>query len=50
MALYKAKKAVKHQLQAQGLKLTHYSAKDIIILAEQYMAQSSWPNNTWPSI
>jgi hypothetical protein len=39
MALYKAKKAVKHRLQAQGLKLTHYSAKDIIILAEQYMAQ-----------
>jgi hypothetical protein len=39
MVLYKAKKAVKHQLRKQGLKVGHYSAKDIVLLAEEYIAQ-----------
>ncbi len=37
LALYSAKKAVKRQLQAQGLKVAHYSARDITILAERYL-------------
>jgi hypothetical protein len=34
----RARQAVKRQLQAQGLKVTHYSAKDISVLANQYLA------------
>ncbi len=30
---------MKRQLQAQGLKVTHYSARDISVLANQYLAE-----------
>ena len=35
----RAKKAVVAQLRAQGLKVHHYSARDIALLTEDYMAQ-----------
>jgi hypothetical protein len=39
MVLYKAKKTVKLRLQSEGLKVSHYSAKEIVELAEQYIAK-----------
>jgi hypothetical protein len=38
-ALYRAKDAVKRQLQAQGHKVAHYSSRDITILAQAYLDQ-----------
>ncbi len=38
-ALQLAKEAVKQQLRAQGLKVAHYSARHITILAEGYLDQ-----------
>ena len=38
-ALYRSTLAVKRQLQAQGLKVAHYSAKEITFLAERYLDQ-----------
>lgn len=37
LARLAARKAVKRQLQAQGLKLTRFSARDIAILANDYL-------------
>jgi hypothetical protein len=31
-------KAAKHQLQAQGLRPTHFSHRDLVIRAEAYLA------------
>jgi hypothetical protein len=39
LAQHRARQAVKRQLQAQGLKVTHYSARDISVLANQYLAE-----------
>jgi uncharacterized lipoprotein YajG len=39
LAQLRARQAVKRQLQAQGLKVTHYSARDISVLANQYLAE-----------
>jgi hypothetical protein len=39
LAQLRARQAVKRQLQAQGLKITHYSARDISVLANQYLAE-----------
>jgi hypothetical protein len=37
LAQLRARQAVKRQLQAQGLKVAHYAARDITILATQYL-------------
>jgi hypothetical protein len=39
LAIQRAKKAVKAQLQAQGHKVAHYSAKEIAVMADQYLSQ-----------
>jgi hypothetical protein len=39
LAQLRARQAVKRQLQAKGEKVTHYSAKDISVLANQYLAE-----------
>ena len=39
LAIQRAKRSVQRQLQAQGLKLAQFSAKDITLLAEGYLAQ-----------
>jgi hypothetical protein len=39
LAIQRAKKAIMAQLQARGEKVAHYSAKDITLLAEAYLAQ-----------
>jgi hypothetical protein len=39
LARQAALKAAKRQLQAQGLKPTHFSHRDLIIRAEQYLAE-----------
>ncbi len=39
LARQAAIKAVKRQLQAQGIKLTNMSHREIVILAEEYLAQ-----------
>ena len=39
LAHREAVKAVKHQLRAQGEKVSHYSAKEITALAEAYLAE-----------
>lgn len=39
LAKQAAIKAVKRQLQAQGIKLTNMSHREIVILAEEYLAQ-----------
>jgi hypothetical protein len=39
LAQLRARQAVKRELQAQGLKVTHYSARDISVLANQYLAE-----------
>jgi hypothetical protein len=38
LARQAAIKATKRQLQAQGLKPTHFSHRDLVIRAEQYLA------------
>jgi hypothetical protein len=38
LALQAAMKAAKHQLQAQGLRPTHFSHRDLVIRAEAYLA------------
>jgi hypothetical protein len=39
LALQRAMKATKHQLQAQGLRVTHFSPRDLVIRAEAYLAE-----------
>jgi hypothetical protein len=39
LARQAAIKATKRQLQAQGLKPTHFSHRDLVIRAEQYLAE-----------
>jgi hypothetical protein len=39
LAQLRARQAVKRQLQAKGEKVTHYSARDISVLANQYLAE-----------
>jgi hypothetical protein len=39
LAMFNAKRAVKAQIRAQGLKVAHFTAKEISILAEDYVAQ-----------
>jgi hypothetical protein len=39
LAQLRARQAVKRQLQAQGLKITHYSARDISVMANQYLSE-----------
>jgi hypothetical protein len=39
LALQRAMKAVKAGLQAQGLRPSHFSHRDLVIRAEQYLAQ-----------
>ena len=39
LARQRAMKAAKHQLQAQGLRPTHFSHRDLLIRAEQYLAE-----------
>jgi hypothetical protein len=39
LAQLRARQHVKRQLQAKGEKVTHYSAKDISVLANQYLAE-----------
>ena len=39
LALYRAKNAVRANIRAKGLKLAQFSAKEITILAEDYLAQ-----------
>jgi hypothetical protein len=39
LAMLRARKAVKRQLQAQGLKVSAYSAADITRLAQQYLSE-----------
>jgi hypothetical protein len=39
LARQAALKAAKRQLQAQGLKPTHFSHRDLVIRAEQYLAE-----------
>jgi hypothetical protein len=39
LARQRAIKATKRQLQAQGLKPTHFSHRDLVIRAEEYLAQ-----------
>jgi hypothetical protein len=39
LAQLRARQHVKRQLQAQGLKVSHYSARDISVLANQYLAE-----------
>jgi hypothetical protein len=43
VAKMRAKKVVVAQLRAQGLKVHHYSARDIALLTEDYMAQHLEP-------
>jgi hypothetical protein len=37
LAQLRARHAVKRKLQAQGLKVSHYSARDICVLANKYL-------------
>ena len=39
IARMRARNAVKRQLRARGLKVSHYSAKEISVLAEEYFVQ-----------
>jgi hypothetical protein len=39
LAQLRARQAVKRQLQAQGLKVSHYSARDISAMANQYLSE-----------
>src|SRR5438876_12032598 len=39
-ALYRAKAAVKREIQAQGLRLCEFTAKEITLRAEDYLAQN----------
>ena len=39
LAMQSARREVKGQIRAQGLKVAHYSAKEISILAEAHLAQ-----------
>jgi hypothetical protein len=39
LAQLRARQAVKRKLQAQGLKITHYSARDIGVVANQYLSE-----------
>jgi hypothetical protein len=39
LAIQRAKKAVQAQLQAQGHKVAHFSAKEITVMAEQFLAE-----------
>ena len=39
IARLRARNAVKKQLRAKGLRVSHFSAKEISILAEEYFAQ-----------
>ena len=39
LAMQSARREVKAQIRAQGLKVAHYSAKEISILAEAHLAQ-----------
>lgn len=36
LSLYRAKKAIERQLQAQGQKLAHYSCRELRLMAEDY--------------
>jgi hypothetical protein len=38
LALQAAMKAAKHQLQAQGLRPTHFSHRELVLRAEAYLA------------
>ena len=56
LAMQSARREVKAQIRAQGLKVAHYSAKEISILAEAHLAQhreqlraeAEHAINTWP--
>jgi len=56
LAMQSARREVKAQIRAQGLKVAHYSAKEISILAEAHLAQhreqlraeAEHTINTWP--
>ena len=56
LAMQGAKRAVKVQIRANGLKVAHYSAKKIAVLAEAHLAQhreqlradAEHTINTWP--
>jgi hypothetical protein len=39
LALQRAIKAAKHQLSAQGLRPSHFSHRELVIRAEQYLAE-----------
>jgi acyl-CoA reductase-like NAD-dependent aldehyde dehydrogenase len=39
LARQAAIKATKRQLQAQGLKVSHFSRRDLVVRAEQYLAE-----------
>jgi hypothetical protein len=39
LARQTARKAVKHQLRAKGLKVAHFAARDLSRLADEYLAQ-----------
>jgi len=39
LAMINARRAVKDQIRARGLKVAHFTAKEISILAEDYVAQ-----------
>ena len=40
LSLQRAKKAVEHELRAKGLKVAHYSCRELRLLAEQYFNQN----------
>jgi len=56
LARMQAKKAVLHELRAQGLKPQHFSAREIAVLADYYLnqhraeliAEAEETINTWP--
>src|SRR5215467_13480665 len=56
LAMQSARREVKAQIRAQGLKVAHHSAKEISILAEAHLAQhreqlraeAEHAINTWP--
>jgi hypothetical protein len=39
LAQLRARQAVKQQLQRQGLKVSHYAAREITVLARQYLSE-----------
>jgi hypothetical protein len=39
LARQAAIKTTKHQLRAQGLKVSHFSRRDLVVRAEQYLAE-----------